>query len=79
VTPEKYQKHPSGVNPLDIIKFETFLTGSAIKHLLSHRYSGNAIYDLETAIVYINEEIKMFKAKEAESEEALRGTLRDNL
>jgi len=78
-TPTKYKQHPSGMNPLELIKYETFLTGSAIKHLLSHRYSGNAIHDLEAAIFYIEEEIKMFKTKEDESEALLSGTLRDNL
>ncbi len=55
--PSHYNKHPSGIECIDIVRHMTFNIGSAIKYLWRADHKGATIEDLEKAIFYIKDEI----------------------
>ena len=61
--PEHYNKHPSGVECIDIVRHMNFNLGNVIKYLWrAGLKDGNAdIQDLEKAKWYLEDEIKRIK------------------
>ena len=61
--PEHYQvfKDKSGIEPIDIARHLDFDLGNAIKYILRAGNKGNAIEDLNKAIWYIKDKIKMLE------------------
>lgn len=56
--PEHYNKHPSGIECLDVVQHFNFNMGNAIKYIWRADYKGKPIEDLEKAASYINHEIE---------------------
>jgi hypothetical protein len=56
--PPHYNKHPSGVECIDIIEHMDFCLGNAIKYIWRADLKGKAIEDLEKARWYIDREIE---------------------
>lgn len=56
--PAHYTGHPSGIEPIQITKFETFLRGNIIKYVLRAPYKGNELEDLKKARQYLDWEIE---------------------
>ncbi len=54
-----YRKHPSGIEAIEVVKYENFNIGNAFKYLFRRRFKGNEVRDLEKAVYYIKEEIAM--------------------
>ena len=61
--PDHYNKHPSGVECIDIVRHMNFNLGNVIKYLWrAGLKDGNAdIQDLEKAKWYLEDEIKRIK------------------
>lgn len=63
-----YNKHPSGVECIDIVKHENFNIGNALKYIWRRKHKGSEIDDLHKAIYYLECEVdvlvknKIFKA-----------------
>jgi hypothetical protein len=55
--PLHYNKHPSGVECIDVIEHMSLNIGNAIKYLWRADHKGNTRQDMEKAIWYINREI----------------------
>ena len=71
--PKHYNKHPSGVECIDIIEHMDFLCGSAIKYIWRADHKENAIQDLEKAIFCLQREIqRRAKSEEERSRELNR-------
>ena len=72
--PQHYTSHPSGVECIEITQHYDFSIGNAIKYLWRHGLKNEegisekdkTIQDLEKAIWYINNEIKLIKSKNNE-------------
>ena len=56
--PAHYNKHPSGVECIDIVEHMPFNIGNAIKYLWRAEEKGRQIEDLQKAIWYVQREIK---------------------
>ena len=56
--PEHYNKHPSGVECIDVIEWFNFNLGSAIKYIWRADHKENDIEDLKKAAWYIGREIE---------------------
>jgi hypothetical protein len=56
-TPEHYVTHPSGIEPIDITAYETFLRGNVIKYVMRAPYKGKELEDLQKARQYLDWEI----------------------
>jgi hypothetical protein len=56
--PDHYNRHPSGVECIDIIEQYPFNIGTAMKHLWRAALKGEAITDLKKAAWYVNREIE---------------------
>lgn len=54
----KHYKHPSGVEVIDITRYESFLRGNIIKYVLRAPYKGNELQDLKKAAQYLEWEIE---------------------
>jgi hypothetical protein len=52
-----YNQHPSGIECIDIIKYENFNIGNAIKYIWRRQHKGSEIEDLKKAIYYLECEI----------------------
>lgn len=59
--PEHYNKHPSGIECIDVIEHMGFNLGNAMKYIWRSDLKNNAIEDLEKALWYINREIEKRK------------------
>lgn len=55
-----YNKHPSGVECIDIIKHENFNIGNAIKYIWRRNHKGDPVGDLLKAIYYLEQEIAIY-------------------
>ncbi len=60
--PPHYNRHPSGVECIQIVEHMGFCLGNAIKYIWRADLKGNAIEDLEKARFYIDREIARRKA-----------------
>jgi hypothetical protein len=57
VSPKHYY-HPSGIEAIQITKFETFLRGNILKYILRAPYKGEELSDLLKAQQYLAWEIE---------------------
>lgn len=55
--PVHYNRHPSGVECIDVVEHMGFNLGNAVKYIWRADEKGNAIQDLEKAAWYIQREI----------------------
>jgi hypothetical protein len=56
--PLHYNKHPSGIECIDVIDHMHFCLGNAIKYLWRSEHKAKAIEDTEKAIWYVSREIE---------------------
>lgn len=56
--PKHYTAHPSGIEPIEIVKHETFLRGNVIKYVMRAPYKNNELEDLKKARQYLDWEIE---------------------
>ncbi len=61
--PPHYNRHPSGVECIQIVEHMGFCLGNAIKYIWRADLKGNAIEDLEKARFYIDREIARRRAE----------------
>ena len=59
--PEHYNKHPSGIECIDIVEHMNFCLGNAIKYIWRAELKEDKEEDLKKAIWYIEREIKRLK------------------
>ena len=64
--PAHYNKHPSGVECIEIVRHFNFNVGNAIKYLWRAGLKGNAVEDLRKAAWYIRNEIERIEGKQSE-------------
>lgn len=62
--PDHYNKHPSGVECIDIIQHMGFNLGNAMKYIWRADLKNNANEDMKKAIFYINQELAKRKNSE---------------
>jgi hypothetical protein len=64
--PEHYNKHPSGVECIDIIEYWGFNLGNAVKYIWRNglKPGHDAIEDLKKAIWYLKREIERIEKDE---------------
>jgi len=60
VSPNHY-RHPSGIEAIQITKFESFLRGNILKYVLRAPYKGEELQDLLKAQQYLEWEIERVK------------------
>ena len=60
--PQHYNKHPSGVECIDIVEHMNFNLGSAVKYIWRADLKGNSVQDLEKGIWYLRREIERREA-----------------
>lgn len=53
-----HYKHPSGVEVIDITRYESFLRGNILKYVLRAPYKGHELQDLKKAAQYLEWEIE---------------------
>lgn len=70
----KHYRHPSGIEAIEITRYETFLRGNIIKYVLRAPYKGTELQDLEKAAVYLEWEIERVK-RESSGEELTTGEI----
>lgn len=56
-----YQKHPSGIECIQIAKHESFNIGNVIKYIWRRNHKKHALQDLEKARYYLDQEISILK------------------
>lgn len=71
--PEHYNVHPSGIEIIQITKYETFFRGNILKYVIRAPYKGSELEDLEKAREYLDREIEFVKEKQREAEWAKLG------
>lgn len=62
--PNHYQSHPSGIEPIEITKHESFLRGNIIKYVMRAPYKGRELEDLKKARQYLDWEIERVSSLE---------------
>ncbi len=55
--PSHYNKHPSGIECIDVVEHMPFNLGNAVKYIWRAGHKGDAIEDLQKAYWYLNREI----------------------
>lgn len=64
--PEHYNKHPSGIECIDIVRHMNFNLGNVMKYIWRAGLKEDVeIQDLEKAAWYLNDEINMRKIQDA--------------
>lgn len=61
--PKHYNKHPSGIECIEITRHVNFNRGNAVKYIWRAGDKGNEIEDLEKAKWYLEDEIKRLQKK----------------
>jgi hypothetical protein len=56
--PDHYNKHPSGIEAIDVCQHMSFNLGNAVKYIWRADHKGNGKQDLEKAMWYIKKEIE---------------------
>ena len=56
--PAHYNKHPSGIEAIDVCQHMSFNLGNAVKYIWRADHKGNGKQDLEKALWYIKKEIE---------------------
>ena len=59
--PTHYKSHPSGIEPIEITKHESFNIGNAIKYIMRRNFKGRPLEDLKKARFYLDLEIAMLE------------------
>ena len=59
--PTHYKSHPSGIEPIEITKHESFNIGNAIKYMMRRNFKGKPLEDLKKARFYLDLEIAMLE------------------
>ena len=62
--PKHYKSHPSGIEPIEITKHESFNIGNCLKYILRRNFKGNPLQDLKKAKFYLDLEISMIEKGE---------------
>jgi len=57
-----YNKHPSGVECIELAERLPFNTGNAFKYVFRRGDKGNTVQDLEKAIYYLNREVQQLRS-----------------
>lgn len=65
--PDHYNRHPAGVEVIDIIEELSFNVGNAIKYLMRAPHKGEEIRDYEKAVWYIQREIERKRLRNDEN------------
>lgn len=65
--PVHYNVHPSGIEIIQITKYETFFRGNILKYVFRAPYKGSELEDLEKAREYLDREIEYVKEKQREA------------
>ena len=60
-SPTHYKSHPSGIEPIEITKHESFNIGNAIKYMMRRNFKGRPLEDLKKARFYLDLEIAMLE------------------
>jgi len=60
--PAHYTSHPSGIETIEITRHLSFNLGNSIKYILRSPYKGKAIEDLQKAVWYLNDQIRLLKS-----------------
>ena len=58
ITNPAHYFHPSGVQVIDITRYESFLRGNILKYVLRAPYKGHELQDLRKAAQYLEWEIE---------------------
>ena len=77
--PEHYNKHPSGIECIDVVEHMSFNVGNAVKYLWRADYKGAPIEDLEKAVWYLKREIDKRTRPVAEEKTFVHGDLSLNI
>ena len=56
--PPHYNKHPSGVECIDVVEHMDYNLGNAMKYIWRADHKGSALQDLRKAIWYLDREIQ---------------------
>lgn len=56
--PPHYNKHPSGIECIEVTRYMNFNLGNAVKYIWRADLKNDAIEDLKKAIWYLQDEIK---------------------
>lgn len=62
--PPHYKSHPSGIECIQVTRYMNFNRGNAVKYIWRAGEKGSEIQDLEKAVWYLQDEIKMLKGEE---------------
>jgi hypothetical protein len=62
--PDHYNRHPTGVECIDIVEHFNFNLGNAIKYIWRAGLKGEAVEDLRKAIWYIDREIQRIESSD---------------
>jgi len=65
--PSHYNVHPSGIEPIEICKHETFLRGNIIKYVMRAPYKGNELQDMKKAQENLRLEIERLEKETGET------------
>jgi hypothetical protein len=60
--PAHYTSHPSGIETIEITRHLSFNLGNSIKYILRSPYKGRAIEDLQKAVWYLNDQIRLLQS-----------------
>ena len=67
--PDHYNKHPSGIECIDVVEHMGFNLGNAVKYIWRADLKGKALTDLRKALWYIQREIDLREKRERLSSE----------
>lgn len=59
--PEHYNKHPSGIECIEVVRHMGFNLGNVVKYVWRSDLKGNGTEDLEKALWYLQDEIEKRK------------------
>ena len=57
-----YQAHPSGIQPIEIARHESFVRGNILKYVMRAPYKGCELEDMKKARDYLDMEIERLEA-----------------
>lgn len=60
--------HPSGIEAIQITRYESFLRGNVLKYVLRAPYKGSELQDLKKAMQYLEWEIERVEKGESSDE-----------
>ena len=66
--PQHYTSHPSGIEAIEITRYENFNKGNALKYILRAGKKGDEVEDLQKAIWYLKDEVKRIEMQRLQNE-----------